>query len=101
MTINIKDFYLHTPMLRYKYMRLKSEDLPEDFIEEYKLRDKVTKDGYVYVKVRKRNIWIIAVRNTGTRAVGKKIKRKGVQAKQTHPRFLDARLASNLFQPCS
>ena len=34
-------------------MRIKLEDLPEEFIEEYNLRDKVTKDGYVYVKIRK------------------------------------------------
>ena len=50
MTIDIKDFYLNTLMMRYKYMRLKLEDLPEDVIKEYKLRDKVTKDGYVYLK---------------------------------------------------
>ena len=31
----------------------KLEDLPENFIEEYKLRDKVTKDGHVYVEIRK------------------------------------------------
>ena len=47
MTIDIKDFYLNTPMQRYKYMRLKMEELPEDFVEEYKLQEKVTKDGYV------------------------------------------------------
>ena len=38
-------------MPRYKYMRLKLEDISEDFIEEYNLRDKVTKDGYVYVEI--------------------------------------------------
>ena len=32
-------------------MRLKLEDLPEDCIDKYKLRDKVTKDGYVYVNI--------------------------------------------------
>ena len=32
-------------------MRLKLEDLPKDFIEEYKLRDKVSKDRYVYVEI--------------------------------------------------
>ena len=28
MTIDIKDFYLNTPMERYKYMRLKLETSP-------------------------------------------------------------------------
>ena len=53
MTINIKDFYLNTPMPRYEYMRLKLEDLPKDSIDKYKIRDKVTKDGYIYVKIHK------------------------------------------------
>ena len=50
-TVNIKDFYLNTPMPRYEYMRLKLEDLPKDFIEEYNFRDKVTKDEYIYVEI--------------------------------------------------
>ena len=53
MTIDIKDFYLNTPMKRFEYMRLKLSDLPEDFAQHYNLADKVTKDGYVYIEVRK------------------------------------------------
>ena len=33
LTINIKNFYLNTPMERFEYMRLKLADLPEDFFE--------------------------------------------------------------------
>ena len=51
MTTNIKDFYINKPMPRYEYMRLKFDDLPKDFIEECKLREKVTKDEYVYVEI--------------------------------------------------
>ena len=32
MTINIKDFYLCTPMTRFEYMRLKLSDLPENVL---------------------------------------------------------------------
>ena len=32
MTIDIKDFYLNTPMDRFKYMKLKLSDLPEDIV---------------------------------------------------------------------
>ena len=53
MTIDIKDFYLNTPMDRNEYMRLKLSDLPEDFAKEYDLASKVTKDGYVYLKIRR------------------------------------------------
>ena len=51
MTIDIKYFYLNTAMPRYEYMRLKLGDLPGNFIKEYRLADKFTKDGYVYVEI--------------------------------------------------
>ena len=53
MTIGIKDFHLNTPMDRNEYMRLKLSDLTEDFAKEYDLASKVTKDGYVYVEIRR------------------------------------------------
>ena len=53
MTIDIKDFYLNTPMKRYKHMRLKLTDLPDNIIAHYKLKDKSTSDGYVHVEIRR------------------------------------------------
>ena len=53
MIIDIKAFYLNTPMPRYEYMRLTLGDLPEDFIDEYKHHEKVTKDGYIKSKFTK------------------------------------------------
>jgi hypothetical protein len=53
-TLDIKDFYLNTPMKRYGYMRLKLADIPEEIIEEYNLREIVTDDSYVYCEIRKR-----------------------------------------------
>ena len=53
MTLDIKNFYLNTPMERYEYLRLKLDQLPADVIEQYQLKDKVTSDGYVYIEVRK------------------------------------------------
>ena len=52
MTIDIKDFYLCTPMARFECMRLKLTDTPDDVVRHYKLASKVTKDGYVYVEIR-------------------------------------------------
>ena len=34
-------------------MRLKLADIPDDVIEEYQLADKATKDGFVFVEIRK------------------------------------------------
>ena len=53
MSIDIKNFYLATPMKRYEYCKIKLDTLPEEIIKEYKLRDIAMPDGAVYVEVRK------------------------------------------------
>ena len=53
MTIDIKDFYLNTPMARPEFMRLKINDMPENVIKQYKLQERATHDGYVYVQINK------------------------------------------------
>ena len=42
MSIDIKDFYLKTPMTRYEYFRMKFDLFPADIIKEYELRNKVS-----------------------------------------------------------
>jgi hypothetical protein len=49
--MDIKDFYLRTPMERPEYMQLKITDIPDEIIEEYKLKSSVTPDGYVYCTI--------------------------------------------------
>ena len=56
-TIDLKDFYLMTPMTRPEYMRMKIKDLPEEFVTMYNLTNKATSDGFVYIKNSKRNVW--------------------------------------------
>ena len=51
MSIDIKDFYLKTPMSCYEYFHMKLELFPEDIIEEYGLRDKVDAKGNVHCEV--------------------------------------------------
>ena len=53
MGIDISNFYLNTPLPRYEYLKLKLTDIPQEVIDEYKLMEKVTPDGYVYVEIRK------------------------------------------------
>ena len=52
-TIDLKDFYLMTPMTRLEYMHMKIKDLPKDFVIMYNLADKATSDGFVYIKIQK------------------------------------------------
>jgi hypothetical protein len=54
MTMDIKDFYLNTPMARYEYMQLRIANMPDDVIKHYNLTNLVTPDGYVYCKIQKR-----------------------------------------------
>ncbi len=51
--LDIKYFYLNTPMKRYEYMHIKITNIPEEIIKEYKMRGIVTEDGYVYCEIRK------------------------------------------------
>jgi hypothetical protein len=50
-TRDIKNFYLCSPMTRYKYMRLKLSNMPDDVIAHYHLLDIATPDGYIYCKI--------------------------------------------------
>ena len=52
MTIDIKDFYLMTPMDRFEYFRMKLEVFPQDIIKEYGIENKLDTDGNVFYEVR-------------------------------------------------
>ena len=53
MTLDIKDFYLMTPMKRYEYFRMKLDLFPQDIIDEYDLTNKVDQNGNVHCKVQR------------------------------------------------
>ena len=40
-------------MKRYEYVKLHLRGFPDEIIQEYRLTEKATNDGYVYVEVRK------------------------------------------------
>ena len=45
MTMDISNFYLMTPLKRPEFIRIKISDIPDEIIKEYKLHNKVTKNG--------------------------------------------------------
>ena len=51
MTIDIKDFYLMTPMDRPEYFRMSLELFPDDIIDEYMLRDIIDAKGFIHCEV--------------------------------------------------
>jgi hypothetical protein len=52
-TIDLKDFYLNTPMERPEYMQLKLSDLPHNFVDMYDLIKIAEDNGNVYIKIQK------------------------------------------------
>ena len=53
MTMDISNFYLMTPLHRPEFIRLKLTDIPEEVIEEYKLKEKATKNGSIYIRAKR------------------------------------------------
>ena len=49
--LDLKDFYLNTPMDRPEFLRMKIETFPEDVIAHYKLREKVDEKGFLFIRV--------------------------------------------------
>jgi hypothetical protein len=53
MTMDISNFYLMTPLHCPKFIHVKLSDIPNEVIEEYKLIEKDTKNGSVYIKAKR------------------------------------------------
>ena len=51
--LDLKDFYLNTPMDRPEFLRMKIDNFPDDVIEQYKLKDKADNKGFVILRVEK------------------------------------------------
>ncbi len=52
MTMNISNFYLMTPLHHPEFIHVKLSNIPNEVIEEYKLREKATKNGSIYIKAK-------------------------------------------------
>jgi hypothetical protein len=52
MTMNISNFYLMRPLYRAEFIRIKLSDIPNEVINKYKLRDKATKNGSIYIRAK-------------------------------------------------
>ena len=50
MGIDIKNFYLDTPLDQFKYMKMPPHLLPEHIIEQYNMQEQA-KNGFVYFEI--------------------------------------------------
>jgi hypothetical protein len=85
--MDIKNFYLCMPMSRYEYMRLKLLDMPENVIEQYKLLNIATPDGYVYCKIRQGMYGLPQAGIIAQELLAKQLKEHGYLQSKTMPRL--------------
>ncbi len=52
MTMDISNFYLMTPLHQPEFIRIELSDIPDEVIEEYKLREKATPDSSTYIRAK-------------------------------------------------
>ena len=50
MTMDISNFYLNTPLKRPEFLRLNIKDIPQEIIDEYKLKTIMDTDGSIYLE---------------------------------------------------
>jgi hypothetical protein len=53
MTMDISNFYLNLPLARPEYIQIKISYIPEEIINEYNLRNKVTESDHVHIEANK------------------------------------------------
>jgi hypothetical protein len=85
MTMDIKDFYLNTPMTRYEYMRLRIADMPDDVIEHYNLCSKATPDVYNYCEIQKGMYGLPQAGIIAQQLLKERLKKHGYCQSQTTP----------------
>ena len=49
--MDVKNFYLKTPMKRFEYLWLLVSNIPDNIKQHYKLQEKDTNDGFIYVDI--------------------------------------------------
>jgi hypothetical protein len=85
MAMDIKDFYLNTPMARYEYMQLQIANMPNDVIKHYNLTNLTTPDGYVYCKIQKRMYGLPQAGIIAQQLLEKQLKQHGYYQCKTTP----------------
>jgi hypothetical protein len=75
--MDIKNFYLCTPMTRYECMQLKLSNMPEDIFEHYQLLDIATPDGYVYCEILQGMYGLLQVGIIAQELLAKRLKEHG------------------------
>jgi hypothetical protein len=52
MTMDMSNFYLMIPLHHAEFIRSKLSDIPNEVVNEYKLREKATKNSSIYIRAK-------------------------------------------------
>ena len=85
--LDLKDFYLNTPMKDPEYMRMKLSNLPEDVITHYNLLSLVDKKRYVFVKISKGMYGLPCAGLIAQQLLAKRLEKHGYHQSETTPGF--------------
>jgi hypothetical protein len=84
-TMDIKNFYLCTPMTRHEYMQLKLSDMPENVIAHYHLLNITAPNGYLYCKIHQGMYGLLQVGIIAQELLAKRLKEHGYNQSKTTP----------------
>ena len=98
--MDIKDFYLNTPMARYEYMQLRIANMPDDVIKHYNLTNLVTPDGYVYCKIQKRMYGLPWAGIIAQQLLEKQLQQHGYRQSKTTPSLKKHNTQPSLHPSC-
>lgn len=79
MTVDLKTFYLGTPLDRIKYMPIHKNLIPEVIIQQYNLQDFFDTDEYVYIEIHKQIKGICPSRDIGKQPAERETWKQRVQ----------------------
>ncbi len=85
MTMDISNFYLMTPLHCAEFIQIKLSDIPDEVINEYKLRDKTTKNGSIYIRAKRGMYGLPQAGLLATKLLKKGLNKHGYQQSKLVP----------------
>ncbi len=85
MTMDISNFYLMTLLHRPEFTQLKLNDIPDEVIKEYKLKEKATKNGSIYIKSKRGMYGLPQLGLLANKLLEKRLNKHGYQQRRLVP----------------
>ena len=76
LTLDLKNFYLKTPLPTARYMKMKLDILPEEIIAKYNLRN-IVHNGWVYIKIKRGMYGLPEAGILANKLLKKRLEKKG------------------------